>query len=83
MNMREKREDRSITLPESEDELKANEAKVNHKTIVEFYGGGNFDSRRWIKKGYAHRDLLSRSKRGPGLGGNLVWRGKSRLVSCQ
>jgi beta-glucosidase len=41
-------EDRSFTLPEFQDELIKNLAAVNPRTIVEFYGGGNFDSRQWI-----------------------------------
>ena len=43
-------EDRSFTLPEFQDELIKNLSTVNHRTIVEFYGGGNFDSREWINQ---------------------------------
>jgi beta-glucosidase len=43
-------EDRSFTLPEFQDELIKNLSTVNHRTIVEFYGGGNFDSRAWINQ---------------------------------
>ncbi|MBV8413803.1 MAG: glycoside hydrolase family 3 C-terminal domain-containing protein [Verrucomicrobia bacterium] len=43
-------EDRSFTLPEFQDELIENLSKVNHHTIVEFFGGGNFDSTLWISK---------------------------------
>jgi beta-glucosidase len=43
-------EDRSFTLPEFQDELIKNLSKVNHHTIVEFYGGGNFDSQQWISQ---------------------------------
>ncbi|MBV8351820.1 MAG: glycoside hydrolase family 3 C-terminal domain-containing protein, partial [Verrucomicrobia bacterium] len=43
-------EDRSFTLPEFQDELIENLSQVNHHTIVEFFGGGNFDSHRWINQ---------------------------------
>ena len=41
-------EDRSFTLPEFQDELIKNLSTANHHTIVEFFGGGNFDSHEWI-----------------------------------
>jgi beta-glucosidase len=43
-------EDRAFTLPEFQDELIKNLSKVNPRTIVEFYGGGNFDSTQWINQ---------------------------------
>jgi beta-glucosidase len=43
-------EDRAFTLPEFQDELIKNLSTVNPRTIVEFYGGGNFDSTHWINK---------------------------------
>lgn len=43
-------EDRAFTLPEFQDELIKNLSQVNHRTIVEFFGGGNFDSREWINQ---------------------------------
>jgi beta-glucosidase len=43
-------EDRSFTLPEFQDELIKNLSTVNHRTIVEFFGGGNFDSHLWINQ---------------------------------
>jgi beta-glucosidase len=43
-------EDRSFTLPEFQDELIKNLSTVNPRTIVEFYGGGNFDSSNWINQ---------------------------------
>ena len=43
-------EDRLFTLPEFQDELIENLSKVNHRTIVEFFGGGNFDSTLWINQ---------------------------------
>jgi beta-glucosidase len=41
-------EDRAFTLPEFQDELIKNLSRVNPRTIVEFFGGGNFDSQEWI-----------------------------------
>jgi beta-glucosidase len=43
-------EDRAFTLPEFQDELIKNLSTVNHRTIVEFFGGGNFDSHEWINQ---------------------------------
>ena len=43
-------EDRPFTLPEFQDELIKNLSKVNHRVIVEFFGGGNFDSHQWINQ---------------------------------
>jgi len=43
-------EDRAFTLPEFQDELIKNLSTVNHRTIVEFFGGGNFDSQEWINQ---------------------------------
>jgi beta-glucosidase len=43
-------EDRAFTLPEFQDELIKNLSTVNHRTIVEFFGGGNFDSQKWINQ---------------------------------
>jgi len=43
-------EDRPFTLPEFQDELIKNLSQVNHRTIVEFFGGGNFDSHEWINQ---------------------------------
>ena len=43
-------EDRAFTLPEFQDELIKNLSQVNHRTIVEFFGGGNFDSHEWINQ---------------------------------
>jgi beta-glucosidase len=43
-------EDRAFTLPEFQDELIKNLSQVNPRTIVEFYGGGNFDSTQWINQ---------------------------------
>ena len=43
-------EDRSFTLPEFQDELIKNLSAANPRTIVEFYGGGNFDSSNWINQ---------------------------------
>ena len=39
-----------FTLPEFQDELIENLSKVNPRTIVEFFGGGNFDSHLWINQ---------------------------------
>ncbi|MGA8660615.1 MAG: glycoside hydrolase family 3 C-terminal domain-containing protein [Chthoniobacterales bacterium] len=43
-------EDRPFQLPEFQDELISNLANVNHRTIVVFHGGGNFDSHLWINR---------------------------------
>jgi len=43
-------QDRPFTLPEFQDELIKNLSTLNHHTIVEFFGGGNFDSHEWINQ---------------------------------
>src|ERR1700741_3609655 len=43
-------EDRSFTLPEFQDELIKNVSAANPRTVVVFYGGGNFDSEQWINQ---------------------------------
>jgi beta-glucosidase len=43
-------EDRSFTLPEFQDELIKNLSAVNHRVVVVFHGGGNFDSQQWINQ---------------------------------
>ena len=40
--------DREFTLPEFQDELIQNLARVNPRTITVLHGGGNFDSLGWI-----------------------------------
>ncbi len=42
--------DRPFTLPEFQDELFQNLARVNPRTIVVLHGGGNFDSLSWINQ---------------------------------
>jgi beta-glucosidase len=42
--------DRSFRLPEFQDDLIQNAAKLNPRTIVVLHGGGGFDIQAWVKK---------------------------------